>query len=90
MPLGGGLATVALMTGWWILLPIVGIVLVVEALSVTIQVGSFQLTGKRPLRMAPIHHHFELSGWSEPQVVVRFWLVGAVGSILGVALSLTD
>ena len=90
MPLGAGLATVALMTGWWILLPIVGIVLVVEALSVTVQVGSFQLTGKRPLRMAPIHHHFELSGWSEPQVVVRFWLVGVVGAILGVALALTD
>ncbi len=90
MPLGAGLAIVALMTGWWILLPIVGIVLVVEALSVTIQVGSFQLTGKRPLRMAPIHHHFELLGWSEPQVVVRFWLAGAVGAILGVALALTD
>ena len=90
MPLGAGLATVALMTGWWILLPVVGIVLVAEMLSVTIQIGSFQLTGKRPLRMAPLHHHFELLGWSEPQVVVRFWLAGAVGAILGVALALTD
>ena len=90
MPLGAGLATVALMTGWWILLPVVGVVLVVEALSVTIQIGSFQLTGKRPLRMAPIHHHFELAGWSEPQVVVRFWLAGVIGAILGIALALTD
>jgi phospho-N-acetylmuramoyl-pentapeptide-transferase len=90
MPLGAGLATVALMTGWWILLPIVGIVLVAEMLSVTIQIGSFQLTGKRPFRMAPLHHHFELAGWSEPQVVVRFWLAGAVGALLGIALALTD
>ena len=90
MPLGAGLATVALMTGWWILLPVVGIVLVAEMASVTIQIGSFQLTGKRPLRMAPLHHHFELAGWSEPQVVVRFWLAGAVGALLGIALALTD
>ena len=90
MPLGAGLATVALMTGWWLILPLVGVVLVVEALSVAVQVGSFQLTGKRPLKMAPVHHHFELLGWSEPQVVTRFWLLGVVGAILGIALALTD
>ena len=90
MPLGAGLAIVALMTGWWLILPLVGVVLVVEALSVAVQVGSFQLTGKRPLKMAPVHHHFELLGWSEPQVVTRFWLLGVVGAILGIALALTD
>lgn len=89
LPLGVGLATVALMTGWWLLLPVVGIVLVGEALSVVVQVGSFRLTGRRVLRMAPLHHHFELAGWAEPQVVVRFWLVGVVGALVGVALALT-
>jgi phospho-N-acetylmuramoyl-pentapeptide-transferase len=90
LPLGAGLATVALMTGWWILLPIIGVVLVAEMLSVTIQIGSFQLTGKRPFRMAPLHHHFELGGWGEQQVVIRFWLVGMIGAMLGIALALTD
>lgn len=90
LPLGAGLAVVALMTGWWLLLPIVGVVLVVEGLSVGVQIGSFQLTGRRILKMAPIHHHFELLGWSEPQVVLRFWLVGIVGALLGIALALTD
>ena len=90
MPLGAGLATVALMTGWWLILPLVGVVLVMEALSVAVQIGSFQLMGKRPLKMAPVHHHFELLGWSEPQVVTRFWLLGVVGAILGIALALTD
>ena len=89
MPLGAGLATVALMTGWWLILPIVGVVLVAELLSVVVQIGSFQLTGRRPLKMAPLHHHFELLGWSEPQVVLRFWLIGAVGALLGIALALT-
>ena len=90
LPLGAGLATVALMTGWWLLLPVVGVVLVAEALADVAQIGSFQLTGRRVLKMAPLHHHFELIGWSEPQVVVRFWLVGAVGAFLGIALSLTN
>ncbi|OGO51005.1 MAG: phospho-N-acetylmuramoyl-pentapeptide-transferase [Chloroflexi bacterium RBG_16_68_14] len=90
MPLGAGLATVALMTGWWLLLPVVGVVLVAEALSDVVQIGSFQLTGRRVLKMAPLHHHCELLGWSEPQVVLRFWLVGAVGALLGIALALTD
>jgi phospho-N-acetylmuramoyl-pentapeptide-transferase len=90
MPLGAGLATVALMTGWWLLLPLVGVVLVAEALSDVAQIASFRLTGQRVLKMAPLHHHFELLGWSEPQVVVRFWLVGAVGALLGVALALTQ
>ena len=90
LPLGAALGTVALMTGWWLLLPVIGIVFLVELASDVVQIGSFQLTGNRPLRMAPIHHHFELSGWPETQVVTRFWLVGTVGAILGVALALTD
>jgi phospho-N-acetylmuramoyl-pentapeptide-transferase len=90
LALGAGLATVALMTGWWLLLPVVGVVLVAEALSDVVQIGSFRLTGRRVLKMAPLHHHFELLGWSEPQVVLRFWLVGVAGALLGVALALTD
>lgn len=90
LPLGVGLATVALMTGWWLLLPVVGVVLVAEGLSDLVQIGSFRLAGRRALRMAPLHHHFELVGWPEPQVVLRFWLVGAVGALLGVALALTE
>jgi phospho-N-acetylmuramoyl-pentapeptide-transferase len=86
LPLGAGLATVALMTGWWVVLPVVGIVFVAEGLSDVIQIGSFQLTGRRVFKMAPLHHHFELLGWQETQVVTRFWLIGAVGSLLGLAL----
>lgn len=90
LPLGAGLATVALMTGWWVLLPVVGVALVAEGLSDVVQIGSFRLTGRRVLKMAPLHHHFELAGWSEPQVVLRFWLIGVAGALLGIALALTD
>ena len=90
LPLGAGLATVALMTGWWLVLPVIGIVLVAEAFSNVAQIGSFRLAGRRVLKMAPLHHHFELSGWSEPQVTLRFWLVGVVGALLGIALVLTQ
>jgi len=90
LPLGAGLAVVALMTGWWLLLPVIGVVFVVEAASDIVQIGSFQLTGRRVLKMAPLHHHFELAGWAEPQVVLRFWLVGMAGALLGVALALTE
>ena len=88
LALGSSLAVVALMTGQWLLLPIIGIVFVLEGLSDLIQIGYFRLTGgKRIFRMSPLHHHFELLGWSEPQVVMRFWLVGIVGSLLGVTLA---
>ncbi len=89
LPLGAGLATVALMTGWWLVLPVIGVVFVAEAVSDLVQIGSFQLTGRRVLKMAPLHHHFELAGWQEPQVVARFWLAGIVGAMLGIALVLT-
>jgi phospho-N-acetylmuramoyl-pentapeptide-transferase len=88
LALGSSLAVVALMTGHWLLLPIIGIVFVLEGLSDVIQIGYFRLTGgKRIFRMSPLHHHFELLGWSEPQVVMRFWLLGIVGSLLGVSLA---
>jgi phospho-N-acetylmuramoyl-pentapeptide-transferase len=88
LALGSSLAVVALMTGHWLLLPIIGIVFVLEGLSDIIQISFFRLTGgKRIFKMSPLHHHFELLGWSEPQVVMRFWLLGIVGSILGVSLA---
>jgi len=88
LALGSSLAVVALMTGHWLLLPIIGIVFVLEGLSDVIQIGFFRLSGgKRIFKMSPLHHHFELLGWSEPQVVMRFWLLGIVGCLLGVALA---
>ncbi len=89
LALGAALGTLALMTGQWLLLPIIAIIPVMDILSVIIQVSYFRLThGKRLFRMTPIHHHFELSGWSETQVVQRFWLVGILAAMFGVALAL--
>jgi phospho-N-acetylmuramoyl-pentapeptide-transferase len=78
LALGAALGTVAILIKQELLLVIVGGVFVLEALSVVLQVGSFQLTGKRVFRMAPIHHHFELSGWSEPKVIARFVIVAII------------
>lgn len=90
LPLGATLATVALMTGHWLLLPVIGIVFVAEALSDVIQIVYFQTTGgRRIFRMAPLHNHLELLGWSEPQIVLRMWLVGFAAGMVGVALALT-
>ena len=89
LALGGTLSIVALMTGHWLLLPVIGIVFVIEASSDIIQIAYFKYSGgKRVFRMAPIHNHFELLGWSEPQIVTRFWLIGIAGAIVGVALAL--
>ena len=89
LPLGGALATVALMTGHWLLLPIIGIVFVAEAGSTLVQIAYFQTTGgRRFFRMTPLHHHMELIGWSEPQVVLRLWLFAIAGAMVGVALAL--
>ena len=85
LALGGMLGTIAVATKHEIVLAIVGGLFVVEALSVIIQVASFKLTGKRVFRMAPIHHHFEKLGWSEPQVVVRFWIIAVVFALAGLA-----
>ena len=90
LPLGALLGTVALMTGHWLLLPVIGIVFVAEASSTVIQIVFFQVTGGRRLfRMTPLHHHFELLGWSEPQVVMRMWLFGVAGAMVGIALALS-
>jgi phospho-N-acetylmuramoyl-pentapeptide-transferase len=89
LALGSTLAVVALMTGQWLLLPLIGIIYVAEIVSVILQVGYFKLTGgKRIFKMTPIHYHFLLLGWSETQVVQRFWLVGLLAAMLGVALAL--
>jgi phospho-N-acetylmuramoyl-pentapeptide-transferase len=89
LPLGGGLAIVAFMTGQWFVLPAIGILFVAEGLSVGVQVGYFRLTGgKRLLKMAPVHHHFEKSGWSEVQVTQRFWIAQALGATTGLMLAL--
>ncbi|WP_128895112.1 phospho-N-acetylmuramoyl-pentapeptide-transferase [Longirhabdus pacifica] len=81
--IGGGLAAVAILTKTEILLFLIGIVFIVEVLSVIIQVASFKTRGKRVFKMSPIHHHFELTGWSEWKIVVVFWLVGLIFAALG-------
>jgi phospho-N-acetylmuramoyl-pentapeptide-transferase len=78
LALGGAIGTVAVLIKQELLLPMIGGLFVLEALSVIFQVGSFKLTGKRILRMAPLHHHFELKGWNENQVVIRFWIAAVV------------
>lgn len=88
LALGAVLGVVALMTSQWLLLPVIAIIPVSEALSDVLQIIYFRRTkGKRLFRMAPLHHHFELGGWSETQVVQRFWLLGLLFAMLGVALA---
>ena len=86
LAIGTGLAALALSSSTALLLPIVGAIFVVETVSVIVQVVAFRTTGKRVLRMAPIHHHFELRGWPETTVIVRFWMVTAACTALGIAL----
>lgn len=89
LALGASLATVALMTGHLVLLPIIGCVFVAETLSVILQVVFFRLSsGRRLFRMSPLHHHFELLGWSETHIAQRFWLVSMLAGMVGVALAL--
>jgi len=87
--LGGALGVVALMTNQWLILPIIAIVPIATLLSTTLQVLYFKATGgKRLFKMAPLHHHFELIGWSETQIVQRWWLVGLMAAMVGIALAL--
>jgi phospho-N-acetylmuramoyl-pentapeptide-transferase len=87
--LGGALGVVALMTNQWLILPIIAIVPIATMLSTTLQVLYFKWTGgKRLFKMAPLHHHFELIGWSETQIVQRWWLIAILAGMLGVALAL--
>jgi phospho-N-acetylmuramoyl-pentapeptide-transferase len=93
LSLGATLSVVALMTGQWALLPLIAIIPVSTGLSVIIQVTYFKYTrrrygeGRRVFKMVPIHHHFELSGWSETQIVQRFWLISLLAAMIGVALA---
>src|SRR5436190_9660969 len=82
LALGGAIGTLAVLTKAELLLPLVGGLYVVEAGSVIIQVASFKLTGRRVFKMAPLHHHYELTGWSEPKIVVRFWIVSFALALL--------
>lgn len=87
--LGGALGVVALMTNQWLILPVIAVVPIATMLSSTLQVLYFKLTGGRRLfKMAPLHHHFELLGWSETQIVQRWWLVGILAAMVGIALAL--
>jgi phospho-N-acetylmuramoyl-pentapeptide-transferase len=85
LSLGAALGTVAVITKNEILLAIIGGVFVIEALSVMAQVFSFKTTGKRIFKMAPIHHHFELKGWPEPKVIVRFWIISILLAIMALS-----
>ncbi len=85
LSLGAALGVVAVVVRQELVLAIMGGVFVVETLSVIIQVASFKLTGKRVFRMAPLHHHFELKGWAEPKVIVRFWIITVILVLIGLA-----
>jgi len=88
LALGAALAVVALQSGGVLLLPVIGAIFVAELLSVILQVAFFKATGgRRIFRMSPLHHHFELGGWSEVKIVQRFWLVGALAAAAGIALA---
>lgn len=86
LAIGGAIAALAIMTRTQLLLSLMGGLFVIVTLSVIAQVGSFKLTGKRVLRMAPLHHHFELLGWPEVQIVVRFWIIQGLFVVIGMAL----
>jgi len=88
LALGATLAVVALMTGQWLLLPVIAIIPVSETVSDIVQIAYFKITkGRRIFKMAPLHYHFELSGLSETQIVQRFWLIGLLAALIGVALA---
>jgi phospho-N-acetylmuramoyl-pentapeptide-transferase len=85
LSIGAALGVVAIMVRQELVLFIMGGVFVMEAVSVILQVGSFKLTGKRIFRMAPIHHHFELKGWPEPRIIVRFWIITVILVLIGLS-----
>ena len=89
LALGATLAVTALITGQILVLPLIGVIFVVETMSVILQVIYFRLTGgRRMFRMSPIHHHFELGGWDEEKITIRFWIIGILAALLGVTLFL--
>ena len=85
LALGAALGVIAVIIRQEIVLAVMGGVFVIETVSVILQVASFKLTGKRIFRMAPLHHHYELKGWPEPRVIVRFWIITVVLVLLGLA-----
>ncbi len=91
LSLGACLAVTALITGQIVVLPLIGLVFVIETGSVILQVAYFKATGgRRIFKMSPIHHHFELSGWDEEKITVRLWIVGALAGMMGVTLFLAS
>jgi phospho-N-acetylmuramoyl-pentapeptide-transferase len=85
LSLGAALGIIAVVVRQELVLFIMGGIFVIEAISVILQVGSYKLRGKRIFRMAPIHHHFELKGWAEPKVIVRFWIITIILVLVGLA-----
>jgi len=85
LALGAALGVIAVIIRQEIVLAVMGGVFVIETVSVILQVASFKLTGKRIFRMAPLHHHYELKGWPEPRVIVRFWIITVVLVLIGLA-----
>ena len=90
MSLGVTLGIVALLTNSLLLLPVIGLIFVIESLSVLIQTASKKLRGKKIFISTPIHHHFEAIGWPESKIVMRFWVISGVSAVVGVILSLLD
>ncbi len=85
LALGSSIGTIAIIIKHEVVLAIIGGLFVIETVSVILQVASFKLTGKRIFRMAPLHHHFEKLGWSEPTVVIRFWIIACVLALVGLS-----
>jgi phospho-N-acetylmuramoyl-pentapeptide-transferase len=85
LALGAALGTIAVIVRQELVLFIMGGIFVVETISVVLQVGSYKLTGRRIFRMAPLHHHFELKGWPEPRIIVRFWIITVILVLIGLA-----
>ena len=85
LALGATLAVTAVITGQVLLLPLIGLVFVMETGSVILQVASVKMRGKRLFKMSPLHHHFELAGWDEEKITLRFWIIGALAALVGVA-----
>ncbi len=89
LSMGAVLAVIALITGQILILPLIGLVFVIETVSVILQIGYFKASGgRRIFRMSPLHHHFELGGWPETKITLRFWIVGALSGLLGITLFL--
>jgi phospho-N-acetylmuramoyl-pentapeptide-transferase len=91
LSMGAALAVIALITGQILILPLVGLIFVIETLSVVMQIGYFKMThGKRIFRMSPLHHHFELGVWAETKITMRFWIVAVLSGLLGITLFLAS